>query len=423
MFDKLRLKLTLINVAVTVTLFVILISGVYTLLHYNAERGSDYILKKLAANVQSKKITDIPARTALKEQEAPPAFLPPPPRPNFFFAKTDANGNVIRYSSNITITPEELAQLAEATLLKEADRSTVRLGKISFNYLKENRLDGPGTLLVYNDLSDETAFINALLTNLILVGLFCCLLSFFASFFMAKHAIKPIQYALLQQKSFVSNASHELRTPVTIMQANLDVLCSAPPDDSIENNRKWLRNMQDETTRMAELINSLLFLARADANQEVLEKEYFPIEAALSDAVASFEMIAKRKNIALTAEASGACTAFGDPARIRQALTILIDNALRHTPEAGEVTVACREGEDALCLSVKDTGEGIAAEHLSKIFDRFYQADESRNKGGAGLGLSIAKWIVEHHDGTIEITSQPGKGTAVTIKLPRRVTS
>lgn len=419
MFNKLRLKMTLINVAVTITLFIILILGVYALLRFSSQQGTNYVLKKITANILSNKISDLPARPRRQTTEDFPMFIPPPPKPNFFFAKTDQNGQITKYSSGMTITETELAGLIKITLNANDDRSDIVLNEVTFTYLKTPLPNGAGTLFVFNDLSDEEAAMRTLLTNLILVGLFCCLLSFFASFFMAKHAMKPIQYALIQQNKFVSDASHELRTPITIMQTNLDIMSSAPPTDTIADNRKWLNNLQDETTRMTELINSLLFLARADAKQQLLEKEYFSLNHTILATVTPFSVIAKAKQITLTADLEGVFTALGDPDRIKQALTILIDNALRHTPPHGTIIVTCKQAADQLLLTVTDSGEGIASQHLPNLFDRFYQADESRHKGGAGLGLSMAKWIINQHNGTIEIASILGAGTTVTIKLPQ----
>lgn len=414
--------MTLINVAVTITLFIILISGVYALLRFSSQQGSDYMLKKITANILSNKITDLPTRPRRQNTEDFPGFLPPPPRPNFFFAKTDKKGQIIKYSSGITITETELIDLIQATLTASTYRNDITMNQVTFTYLKTPLPGDQGTLLVFNDLSDEEAAMRTLLTNLILVGFFCSLLSFLASFFMAKHAIKPIQYALTQQNKFVSDASHELRTPITIMQTNLDIINSAPLADTIANNRKWLNNLQDETTRMTELINSLLFLARADAKQQLLEKEYFSLNHTILSAVTPFEVIAKTKQITLTTNLIGMFTALGDPARIKQVLTILIDNALRHTPPHGTIIVTCKTVADQLVLTVTDSGEGIASQHLSKLFDRFYQADESRHNGGAGLGLSMAKWIISQHNGSIEVTSTLGVGTIVTIKLPQVTT-
>lgn len=417
MFRRLRIKLTLINVCVTIALFAILIVGFYILVDYNANRASDYVLKKIAANVRDNKIADFPARERQKPDY--PGFFPPTPRAYFFFVKTDASGAIESYSSNTVIQEKELVGLVEQALGKKSDRSRAVCFGTSFDYYKIPRQDAPGTILVFNDLTDQEEALHTLIANLSLAGLFCSLISFVASYFMANHAIRPIQESLIKQNNFVSDASHELRTPIAIMQTNLDILNSAPPGDTIENNRKWLQNIQDETSRMAELINSLLFLARADANRQLMEKEYFSLRDVILSATRPFAVVAEKKEIHLKAVAADHLTALGDPARIKQALTILLDNALRHTSSGGAVNVTAGAEQESLFIEIADTGEGIAKEHMDRLFDRFYQADESRNKGGAGLGLPMAKWIVDRHDGAICIASELGKGTVVTIRLPR----
>lgn len=419
MFGKLRLKMTLINVAVTIILFAILIFSVHFLLQFNANRASDIFLQRIVDKVLSGKLKDLPPRTDRQNTDDVPGFILPP-RPNFFFVKTTPSDDIFMYSSGTTVAEKELRGLIAKARTVQNPRHDFTYRGIAFACLRTPLPETGGYLFAFNDLSDELAAQRGLLMNLLYIGLFCILLSFIASFLMAKHAIKPIQRALLQQNNFVSDASHELRTPITIIQTNLDILRGAPPGDTLENNHKWLRNIQDETTRMTELINALLFLARADAKQQLLEREYFSLNETILDAVTPFAVLADAKTLTLATELSGTLTMLGDPARIKQALTILIDNALRHTSAQGKITVACRVEDDMLRLTVTDTGEGIAEEHLEKIFDRFYQADGSRSKGGAGLGLSMAKWIIEQHRGAISIASRLSEGTTVTIKLPMR---
>lgn len=418
MFDKLRIKMTLVNVLVTMILFGILIAGVYILLIYNSERSCNFVLSRIAEKVEANTLDDLPARTISANSKDFPGFLPPPPRHIFFFAKVDLAGNIIKYSSGTPLSKTELAGLIKVTGEAKLERDEIVFNDTSFAYLRRPFADSSATLFVFSDLTEEIATMKTLLLNLLFVGIFCSFLSFIVSFFMAKHAIKPIKYALTQQKNFVSDASHELRTPITIIQTNLDIINGAPPGDTIENNRKWLNNIQDETSRMTELINTLLFLARADANQQLLEKEYFSLNQTILQAVSPLELLAQNKGLSLTAEVDGNFTALGDPSRLKQALTILLDNAIRHTPSPGKITVTCTTANDHFYLKVIDTGEGIAAEHIPKIFDRFYQADSSRNKGGTGLGLPMAKWIVEKHDGKITVDSKVDQGTIVTIKLP-----
>jgi len=420
MFRQLHIKMTLINAAVTVFLFIILISGVCILLEFNSQSTTDYTLTKITKNVTQNNMVDLPPRNMRdndSEEKRPSIF--PMPHPSFFFIKTDAIGIIVHKSSDITVDNDTLSKLVQTTVKSTKLRDDIEFATIPFSYLK-TQLPNGGFLIVFDDQSEERTIFHTTVSYLILAGLFCTLLSFLASFFMAKHVIKPIQYATTQQKKFVANASHELRTPITIMQTNLDIMKGAPPGDTLDNNRKWLNNLQGETTRMTELINSLLFLARADANQQLLEKEYFPLDTVVESAVAAFELLAAEKEITLETKVHGqAITGLGDPARIKQVLTILIDNALRHTPPNGKITTNCYNTVDTSVINVIDTGEGIAEEDIAKIFDRFYQADSSRQRGGAGLGLSMAKWIIKRHKGTLKVFSKLGEGTTFTIKLPR----
>lgn len=168
---------------------------------------------------------------------------------------------------------------------------------------------------------------------------------------------------------------------------------------------------------MTKLVDSLLFLARADSHQQFLQKSTFDFGKAVWLASTPFGPSAERKNIKLIIQTENV-TYLGDESKLCQVVGILTDNAIRNTLAGGAVTIALHRTLNSVILSVRDTGEGIAAEHLDKIFNRFYQANPSRSDGGAGLGLSIAKLIVESHDGTIAVSSSPGAGATFTIVLP-----
>ncbi|WP_110955596.1 sensor histidine kinase [Anaerosinus massiliensis] len=420
MFKKLRLKLTLINVSVIVTLFIILGISLFYLLKMTSQQGSLFVMQKITNDVLSKQNFDLPDDKKTENSSENIAGFKPPPKPNFFFVKVAIDGNVIMYSNGLTIPESKLPQLLKKIANNPATTENFTFETIPFAYMRTILPEENYTLIVFHDKTEQTERMNEFMTHLLLVGLFCSLLSFFASYFLAKSAIKPIQASLEQQKHFVSDASHELRTPITIIQTNLDIIKGAPSHETIAANEKWLNNIQAETTNMTELINSLLFLARADANQQLLEKEYFPLNPLITETMQSFEVIAKRKCISLHTEMKTTLTALGDAARLKQVLTILLDNAIRHTPEHGEIIAGGYEKDDRVHITITDTGEGIAAKHLDKIFERFYQVDESRNKGGSGLGLSMAKWIIEKHGGTIHVKSTLGEGTTFTIKLPTK---
>jgi len=238
---------------------------------------------------------------------------------------------------------------------------------------------------------------------------------FIGSLILSKAAIRPIQAAWQKQLDFTADASHELRTPITVIQTNLDLVMDNR-DETVESQMKWLENIETENKRMAKLVEDLLTLSRADTDQQMLEKETFMIDEAISEAATPFEPIANEKNIKLNIYANNQTAFFGDRKRMKQLMVILLDNALNYT-DSGAVTVALAKGEKEITVTVSDTGHGIEAEYIGKIFDRFYRVAKTRslNQEGSGLGLSIAKWIVQEHGGVIQVTSTPGSGTVFTV--------
>ncbi|MCL1964595.1 MAG: HAMP domain-containing histidine kinase [Firmicutes bacterium] len=241
---------------------------------------------------------------------------------------------------------------------------------------------------------------------------------FVGSWLLSKAAIRPIQAAWHKQLDFTADASHELRTPIATIQTNLEVVMDSPAE-TVESQMKWLKNIEAENKRMARLVEDLLTLSRADTDQQALEIETFMLEEAVSQAIAPFEPAASMKNIALDVRVDKGISFRGDRKRFKQLIVILADNALNYT-DSGTITVHVTRSEKELKLTVSDTGHGIEAEHLDKIFDRFYRVAKTRklHQDGSGLGLAIAKWIVREHGGTLEVTSSPGVGTSFKVLLP-----
>jgi len=239
---------------------------------------------------------------------------------------------------------------------------------------------------------------------------------FAGSWLLSKAAIRPIQAAWQKQLDFTADASHELRTPIAVIQTNLELVMDSP-EETVGSQMKWLKNIEAENIRMAKLVEDLLTLSRADTNQQNLEKETFMLDEAVSEAIIPLEPTANRKNITLESNVSSNIAFHGDRKRIKQLIVVLVDNALNYTDGPGTVSVSLTRCEKTIRLTVSDTGHGMEAEHLEKIFDRFYRVTKTRNlnQDGSGLGLSIAKWIVQEHGGTIEVESSPGCGTTFTV--------
>ena len=217
--------------------------------------------------------------------------------------------------------------------------------------------------------------------------------------------IKPVEDAFNRQKQFISDASHELKTPIAVISANADILAG----DIGEN--KWLGYIQSESERMSKLINDLLTLTRIEMQSDKAQSTRFDICNTLMEVTMPFESVSFEKGIILECEPEGEIFINGNEGQIKQVVAILVDNAIKHCYDGGSVTVTVVPAAKSRCkIRVSNTGEPIPEEVRKKIFERFYRADESRNRDNNryGLGLAIAKQIVDNHNGSIDVSCDMG---------------
>ncbi|MBP3475100.1 MAG: HAMP domain-containing histidine kinase [Lachnospiraceae bacterium] len=249
----------------------------------------------------------------------------------------------------------------------------------------------------------------------IIVGITMVLIG---SLILSKIAIAPIKRAWQKQLDFTADASHELRTPLAVIRTNLELIMDCK-EESVESQMKWLKNIDAESQRMTKLIDDLLTLSRADTNRQEFEQNEFPLEQAVNEAVMTFEGVAKQKGICLHMQMNKKILFYGDRKRIKQMLIILLDNAIWYSG-ASDITVSVIQNKRHIEINVRDNGCGIGKEHLEHLFDRFYRVEETRNRNpdGVGLGLPIAKWIVEGHGGKILVKSALGEETEFRITFP-----
>ncbi len=249
------------------------------------------------------------------------------------------------------------------------------------------------------------------------------LVSAVLGYFLAGRSLRPIKEAYHSKQTFLANASHELKTPLSVIMLSAEVLVDEmPPENDFQ--RQTVADIQEEAVKMSDLVNHLLLLARSDSSNLLSNKAPFNISELLTDEVARLQKIAQAKSIALTSNIATNVKYTGDKKLIQSLFSILIDNAIKYTPNGGQVSVTLEKSESlthhqGIECRIKDTGIGIPAHELDKIFERFYRVDASRSKetGGYGLGLAIAKDIVTQHGGTIHATSVVGEGTEFVVRL------
>ena len=230
--------------------------------------------------------------------------------------------------------------------------------------------------------------------------------------------IARLDEAFRRQRQFTADASHELRTPLTAIKGQTEVALQR--DRDADTYREVLRKVNGEVDRMIRLIGSLLTLARADARQIPVSRESVDLGRLVTDAVEQIRPAAVDKAIALNVSSNGDIRLRADQDLILQLMLNLLDNSVKYTPRGGSIDLSCRAEGSQAEVTVADTGSGIPAEHLPHIFDRFYRVDKARTRaeGGAGLGLSISRWIAEAHGGTLRVESTPGRGSKFTLSLP-----
>jgi signal transduction histidine kinase len=254
--------------------------------------------------------------------------------------------------------------------------------------------------------------IDGLVRILIPVGLGALLLAGVGGLYMSRRAMRPVRDAFDRQRTFVADASHELKTPLTLIRADAEVLSRSlgSPDDT-----ELAQDLLKEADRMNALLSDLLTLARLDAGKLAVCREVFDLTAVVAEAADRFGTRAEAENITLDVEAPGEkLLARGDVERSGQILAALLDNALRFASTGGRVEVGIRARDGRVEVSVADTGPGIPPEHLGRIFDRFYRAEEARTRagGGTGLGLAIARDLARAQGGDLTAGSSAKNGGA-----------
>ena len=235
-------------------------------------------------------------------------------------------------------------------------------------------------------------------------------------------AMKPVREAYEKQRQFAADASHELRTPLAVVLASADLLRSDP---SIASPflKQVIEDVRDEVKKMTKLVGDLLTVARTDGRANQLKPVRMDLVSAAQQTVRIMRPFAEKKDIVIDEELPKRAEIHADEQKIRQLILILVDNAVKYTPEHGRISVRVQEEKGNVELFVSDTGIGIAPEHQDRIFERFYRVDKARSRrmGGNGLGLAIAREIVEAHGGSITLESEPGKGTTFRVQLKARM--
>jgi two-component system, OmpR family, sensor histidine kinase CiaH len=274
--------------------------------------------------------------------------------------------------------------------------------------------DQVALIQVSRSTEPEHEALGKLLAGLLIGGMGGLVLAAGGGWWLAGKSLRPVRLAFARQHAFVSDASHELRTPLAVIRANAEFLQQEQPDNA------EVKDIVGETDRLSGLVDSLLAVARDDDSVRAL---HMPVDLSevVTSTVASLQPLASEHGLELTDAVPQTLMVSGDRDQLRQVIVILVDNAVRYTAAGGRIHVQARPDGSSALLTVHDTGIGIPASALERVFERFYRGDDARNRqsGGVGLGLAIARELVTRHGGKISVASTEGAGSTFTIRLPR----
>ena len=428
MFNKLRNKLLLINMLIITALIAGSFSVIYTMSFRNVSRdieralntALDITIGHLHTSPKNSDSADMPQENTPRRNNSPhekPRIEAP--FSSIFRYIIDSEGNITSQNFTMKPTDEEILEQINEKLPEIAksgkDKGRITIGGTELIY--RTKPFRSGYAVVLGEFNAELSVVRKLLLILIAVGIAAIGLAFLISLINANRSIRPIAESYEKQRRFVADASHELKTPLTTINTNLDVLLSHP-SSTIDEEKKWLLYIKNETERMAKLTNDLLYLARLDHDGSVMFGETLFSDAAESVLLA-MDATAFEKGIVIDDSIDENITVKASPDGLKQLVMILLDNAIKYTPSGGSIYVSLTADKDAV-LTVRNTGEGIDKEDMKHLFERFYRSDKSRAResGGYGLGLAIAKALTESFGGKIEVSSREGEYTEFTVTLP-----
>lgn len=397
MFNKLKRKI-IFTIMTLLTLVFISIFGTIYFSNYNSmERDLEMNLKNAMYNPK-------------KPTSNNPMML------GSVIIDLNPNNEISNIHTLLDINEENLKDVVEKINTNENKLGKIKLEGSSFSYLKDNDIKGSKIVLINREYQKN--LLNGILRTFLIIGGISLLVLLAVSIFITNKILQPVIESFERQKQFIADASHELKTPLAIIKTNSSVI-KGNKYESVLSQMKWLNYIEDQSSRMGELIEEMLSLAKLDSEKELLNFSNFDISHLVDNIILTFEAVIFENNIEFESDIKQEIYVRGDKEKIKKAITILLDNAIKYTNKNGKISVFVKEDKSKVKIIVKNTGEGIKKEDLDKIFERFYRVDGSRTRetGGYGLGLAIAKSIIETHKGKIYANSTIGEETTFTIEL------
>ena len=404
MIRKLRWKF--IWIAMLVMIFVLgTIVAVINVLNYKKSNTYSDIIISLLTDNEGGFPQDFPARPNENDGMTPET----PFEARFFSVMINEQGEVVFSDvKQIAAISQETAETYAKNLFKDGKTSGMY-----DDYKYRVKDTDEGTLYIFLDCTREMNAFRGFLQTSVLISLGGLAVVFILIIIFSRIALKPVEESYQKQKHFITNASHDIKTPLTIINAGAEVI-------ELEHGEvEWTKEIKKQTSRLTALTDKLVFLSRMDEENYQIEKRQFDFTELVNETIEPYQGMAKAKGFAFSLDYQNGITYNGNEEMLSQAIALLMDNAIKYTDENGSIFITVKKSIKGIELRFKNTAESVKTGNHNEIFERFYRAEKSRNSGsgGHGIGLSVVKAIITAHKGKISAYSEDGKSIEFTIIL------
>lgn len=428
--NKLRINLTLMNTGVLIGLLLFISIFLYVVLSMDVETNVNNNLKiycsQLANEVEYLERLEAGQEVTEEEEQGYFEYTHSLVQNNISYVIFDQQFRVLDQSYSLPLEEEKLVEISKHYFGKNKEKYLISDYKQSdreykiCTYMVINKNGEMKIVQSMKNMASERSLLgNAqeLVGFTVLIG---ASLSFLGGYFLSGRSLIPIKKSVERQQEFLANASHELRTPIAVIQTNLEVV-KASTDESVESQIMWINNAYDEVQWMQHIVEDLMFLARADSGDMVVQRESIDLNYLIRVVCEKMAPIAAKKGIKFINKLEENLKIDGDEKQITQLIVILLDNAVKYSNKNTTIRVIGKNTIQGVVVEVIDQGIGIPQNEINKVTQRFYRVDKarSRTEGGTGLGLSIANWIVDEHHAGMIIESEEKKGTKIILNFNR----
>ena len=419
MIRKLRARIIIINMALMGIVILAIFTTVCVNSYSNAVNDMERGLNQVVGNrdFDRDRATDDNAPPFDKESKGSFKQKPnihdnePMQISSYVIVELDDDGNITNTTeNNVSIDADDLEECVK--LARQSNSISGQIGDYGLMYVKHDFMEVHKIVFASNNM----VFANLRNTVLVSVGLFfgSMVIIFLISLWLSGLAVKPVKKAWEQQKQFVADASHELKTPLTVILANNNIMMSHP-QSRVTDERQWLESTEEEAQHMKQLIDQMLFLAKSDAGNTQVQLSEVNLSEIVEGSALNFEPVAFEREVLIDTDIRPDILMQGNQLQLNQLAHILIDNAVKYAEDNSTVTIALHKHGDGTEFTVNNKCSVISKEEMEHIFDRFYRAEKSRTTKGYGLGLAIAQRIVEDMNGKITVQSNQTDGTTFTV--------